>query len=655
MVNVDDKIDWVQFYSGYLQRPKPAGDHKFNACCPFHQERNPSFWFNTTNGMWKCETGCGSGNATSFLARAEGIDTHEAWKRLLQLAGVEDEERPKLPETVAHYAESKHLPEAYLAQLGLQDRPESGRAPACVSIPYYDEAGTEIAIKQRYNAQNKQRFGWDKGGKPTLYGLWLDINKKAQSVILCEGESDAQSCWLHGLPCYGVPGATNFQSAWVKQYIGDRKLYIHVEPDGGGTQFLAKTLQKLKEGGYTGQVKSFRCSEVDGCKDLSEVLIRYGDDFRAKVDPVIKAAKVESLDDLPLLHEAVETGQAQKKEVQPLEVYKASELYGKKLEEPPCIVRGMVPAGLTILAGAPKKGKSWMSLAMAISVATGQPFLGMETQAGDVLYLDLESAQFRLQKRLSTLLVGPGPERLWISHNSERLDGGLLEQLQQWAESVDAPSLVIIDTFGRVDAGKKKGENAYQGDTRVLGELQKFAIQRRLGVLIVHHLRKVSGNLLEDPLERISGSMGLTGAADSVMLLDSKRGEADATLSVTSRDFNGKSLAVSMDNGHWVLKSTNSEEYLEEQEYTKSEICRAIVKIAHKCHEWRGTSLELLDELQNLGVMEATETDPRNIAQKIVKFRDKLYDREGVIFTPSKRGAKGRRVLEIKEVKTDEF
>lgn len=657
MVNIDDKIDWIRFYSEYLPKaPKPAGDHKYNACCPFHSERNPSFWFNTENGLWKCETGCGSGNATSFLARIRSISTEDAYKELLKIAGVDDEgERPKLPETIADYSESKHLPVEFLEKLGLRDQPGDERRPAYVTIPYYGTDGKVVAIKQRFHPKNKQRFGWEKGGKPTLYGLWLGLNKNAQSVILCEGESDAQSCWLKGLPCYGVPGATNFQSAWVQQFIGKRDVYIHVEPDNGGQQFLVKTLEKLKEAGYAGKAHSFRCREIDErCKDPSDVLVLFGDEFRARIDPVIRNAKTEDLENIPAIHEAKETGPA-KKEIAPLEVYQASELYGKHLEAPPTIVRGMVPAGLTILAGAPKKGKSWMSLAMGIAVATGQPFLGMETQQGDVLYLDLESAQFRVQKRLEKLLVGPGPERLWITHKSARLDEGLLEQIQQWIESVETPALVIIDTFGRVDAGKRKGENAYQGDTRVLGEVQRFAIQRKMAVVIVHHLRKVSGGIMDDPLERISGSMGLSGAADAVLLLDSKRGEEDATLSVTSRDFDEKKLVVAMDNGRWLLKATNSEEYLEEQEYMKSELVRGVVKIAHQYHVWRGTSVQLLDELQNHGVTTVSEVDPRNIGQMIIKFQQKLYDREGVIFERQRKGTRGQRSIEIREVRTDEF
>ena len=658
MINIDDKIDWIRFYGERLPTvPKPAGDHKYNACCPFHNEHNPSFWFNTKNGMWKCETGCGSGNATSFLARTENIDTQEAWKKLCEIAGVSgSEDRPKLPETLESYSEKKHLPLDYLQKLGMKDRPGDGRNPAYIAIPYYLPDGRCAAIKQRFNAKNKQRFGWDKGGNVTLYGLWLDLNKNAPAVILAEGESDAQSCWLKGLPCYGVPGATNFQSGWVQEFIGDRPVYLHVEPDSGGQKFRIKTLEKLKEGGYAGKVFSFSCHDIDEeCKDPSDLLVKYGDGFRDKIDPALKVAHREDLNTIPEGMIVNEAGKPAKAEPQPLTVYSASELYGKRIEAPPTIVQGAIPAGLSVLAGAPKRGKSWLALALAIAVAGGQPWLNMQTTKGDVLYLDLESAQFRVQKRLEKLLVGPAPDGLYISHDCEKLDSGLLWQIEDWTKKVEKPALVIIDTLGRVDGEKKRNENAYQSDTRILGEVQNFALQHRLSVMCVHHLKKATMGVT-DPFELVSGSMGITGAADAVLLLAGKRGDADSTLSITSRDFESKDLVIAMDNGRWILKSTNSEEYLEEQRYLQSGLVRAVIAIGKKYHAWQGTRSQLQQEMVDAGCVEAGQIDARKLSSEIMPFQKKLYERENIIFDPPQRsGHGGKWITKIREVRTDGF
>ena len=55
------------------------------------------------------------------------------------------------------------------------------------------------------------------------------------------------------------------------------------------------------------------------------------------------------------------------------------------------VVRGLLPKGLSILGGAPKIGKSWLMLELALRVAKGEPMWGMETKQGTVLYYCLEN------------------------------------------------------------------------------------------------------------------------------------------------------------------------------------------------------------------------------------------------------------------------
>ena len=665
--NVDDRIDWIRFYSERLPtEPRPAGDHKYNACCPFHQERNPSFWFNTKNGMWKCESGCGSGNATTFLARYENIGNQEAWGELCKLAGVEPSQSlqdssttggakyaldTKLPLTLEMYAASKKLPLDFLHQLGLSERAGTDYVPGHVTIPYYDADGACVAVRQRRNPNNRQRFAWNKGGTVIPYGVWLDLNKNARALILVEGESDAQSLWLHNLPALGIPGATNYQAAWTDKYIGGRDVYIHVEPDAGGQKFKEKTAQALLDSGFKGTAKAFSVRDIDPeCKDPSDLHTRHGDHFRAMIDPALKVAQPVSLAECIKIHEAKPT-EPEAKPVKKLQVYHAADLYGKAIERPPVIVQGMIPAGLTVLAGAPKRGKSWLALMLALCVAAGEPFLGAQTTQGDVLYLDLESKQYRVQARLSKLIVGRAPESLYITHESDRLDAGLVEQLAMWCEDVPHPVLIIIDTMGRVKSGARRGENAYEGDTRILGDLQRFALQRNLAVVCIHHLKKDPGGNI-DWFERISGSMGITGACDSVLGLVGKRGEENSTLNVSSRDFENAELIIGFKDGRWSLRSANSEQWHEEQDYVNSPYVRAVIAMAHRFHRWQGSPTEFISELAEFGV-DAYAQRPEKITAEIARFIDRMHG-EGVLFQRGKR-AKGKRFILVQEVQTDGF
>lgn len=657
-IDIDSMIDWVAFYSERLPiRPKPAGEHKMNSCCPFHHEKNPSFWFNTQNGMWKCEAGCGSGNATTFLARIENIENAEAWAKLCALAGVDTHQQDitpcaKLPMTIEAYAAAKHLPLAFLTQLHIETRRDE-YGLEYVAIPYYDSDGTCCATKRRYNPQNKQRFGWDKGGKPILYGVWQDIFKKSKTVVLVEGESDAQTLWWHGISALGVPGASNFQSDWTFRYIGERTVYIHVEPDKGGETFRKKTLNKLYDGGFKGNAYTFGCSVIDGCKDPSDMFVRLGDGFRERFEELLRGAtKVDLAAECLRISPAVETKPLEKK-LKKLVTYKASDLYDMRLEPPPIIVRGMIPSGLTVLAGAPKRGKSWLALELGICVARGDDFLGMKTTQGDVLYMDLESSQYRVKNRLQKLVPGRPPDALQISHEAERLDGDLLAQLEGWCADVAHPVLIIIDTLGRVKGGSKRGENAYEADTRIFGQLQKFAQNRKLAVVCVHHLRKSKDS--DDWYERISGSNGLTGVADAVLSLGGKRGEEDSTLSISSRDFDDAELILAFNEGVWTLRSANSEEYKREQDYRNSKVVQGVLRLAEEHGYWEGTPRQLLDELTMNGLLDMEYAiNSTRMSMELQPFQRMLCERDQVLLNWKRTGKKGR-VYTIRKVSQEGF
>ncbi|MCM1270617.1 MAG: AAA family ATPase [Ruminococcus flavefaciens] len=63
------------------------------------------------------------------------------------------------------------------------------------------------------------------------------------------------------------------------------------------------------------------------------------------------------------------------------------------------VVEDLIAQGLYILAGAPKIGKSWLSLDICLSIAKGEKVLGKETSKATVLYLCLEDSFKRIQKR----------------------------------------------------------------------------------------------------------------------------------------------------------------------------------------------------------------------------------------------------------------
>jgi hypothetical protein len=188
--------------------------------------------------------------------------------------------------------------------------------------------------------------------------------------------------------------------------------------------------------------------------------------------------------------------------------------------------------GLTLFAGKPKTGKSWLLLHAAIAVASGGFTLGnLHCIEGDVLYCALEDSLRRIKARMAKLGLQP-PKRLTFCYEMPRLSVGGLDAIREWIASQPNPRLVIIDTLAMVRSPKQQDESSYDSDYAAVKELRKLANETGVAIVIVHHLRKAEA---DDPFDNISGTLGLTGAPDTVMVLKRDAGGA-ITLHAKGRD-----------------------------------------------------------------------------------------------------------------------
>lgn len=85
--DLKNRADLVRIIQPYAQDLKKKGAN-WMACCPFHQEKTPSFSVNPSKGFYKC-FGCGKGGtAFNFLMEMEGLNFPEAIKRVAEISGV---------------------------------------------------------------------------------------------------------------------------------------------------------------------------------------------------------------------------------------------------------------------------------------------------------------------------------------------------------------------------------------------------------------------------------------------------------------------------------------------------------------------------------------------------------------------------------------
>jgi hypothetical protein len=142
--------------------------------------------------------------------------------------------------SLAEYAEAKRLAVDFLLELGLRD--EDWHGTVAVAIPYRDQDGAELAVRYRLELNGAHPFRWPQGtkAKGLVYGLerWR-LAAAAGYAHVVEGESDAQTAWLHGVPCFGIPGALMFDDERTSPCLeGIGGLYVVQEPGEAGEQLV---------------------------------------------------------------------------------------------------------------------------------------------------------------------------------------------------------------------------------------------------------------------------------------------------------------------------------------------------------------------------------------------------------------------------------
>lgn len=244
-------------------------------------------------------------------------------------------------------------------------------------------------------------------------------------------------------------------------------------------------------------------------------------------------------------------------------LHSSSQIIASDYPEPKWIVPGLFPEGLTVLAGTPKTAKSWMMLQLAIAVASGAKFCGRTVDPINVLYFALEDSKRRLKQRMAKQQPGwAGSERLFIEVVLPTLQNGGLQKLKNILATHPAIKLVIIDTLQKVRDTPKANGNIYGDDYAALSSLKELADSiPGLAIIVVTHTKKGKE---DDAMAMVTGSTGITGSADSILLLERKRHEVTANLHVMGRDVEEQKLAMRFE------KSSCSWELLGEAEFCSS-------------------------------------------------------------------------------------
>jgi hypothetical protein len=232
--------------------------------------------------------------------------------------------------TLEAYAEAKGLSVEFLRSLGLSDA-KYAEMPA-VRMPYVDVDGNERAVRFRIALDGEDKFRWKQRSKLCLYGLpRLRMARELGYVVVVEGESCAQTLWLHDIPALGIPGAANWNDDRdAPQLDGISTAYFLIEPDRGGrtvldwlgrsmlttgrrksddrgetgpteiflervTDFAGHTFDEWREqpietNGDRPPVPTVKLVSLPGAKDVSELYLQDREAFPARFEQALQAA-----------------------------------------------------------------------------------------------------------------------------------------------------------------------------------------------------------------------------------------------------------------------------------------------------------------------------------------------------------------------------
>ncbi len=368
--------------------------------------------------------------------------------------------------------------------------------------------------------------------------------KALETIWIVEGEKDVHALETLGLVATCNPGGAGKFRREFSEFFAGADLVILPDNDQPGRAHGQQVAEFCGTVAHTVRTLHLDVSEKG---DVSDWLVQC-QLLKLTLDALGVAHDFEAVVALRGMAAAIEPSHTNK----PV-IFTAQSLMLENFPNVVMAVPGVIAEGLTFLAGAPKIGKSWMSLGLGLAVAEGGMALGtIPVEEGKVLYLALEDTPRRLQRRLAVMMgVGvPAPANLNFACTWPRLNAGGLDQLETWLQDNPDARMVIIDTWAKVKSAVADSTSMYESDYIAVSSVKALADKYGAAIVLIHHQRKQTDG---DLLNTIAGSTGLTGAADAAVVLTRPRGADEGQLFVTGRDVEESKSIVSFDGttGQW--------------------------------------------------------------------------------------------------------
>ncbi len=314
-----------------------------------------------------------------------------------------------------------------------------------------------------------------------------------------------------------------------------------------------------------------------------------------------------------------------------------------KYELPRFIVAQMLPTGVHLFAGSPKIGKSWLVLWLCDKVAKGEKVWEFDTQQCTVLYIALEDTKSTLHFRIEDI-TEQASDCAYAITSCSSLSEGLLDEINSFVSMHPDTGLVVIDTLQLVRDPKEK--HSYTDDYNELHKFVEYAQEKDIAILLVHHLRKMPDN---DPINMVSGSTGLLGAVDSILVLEKEtRTENKARLYITGRRVRDQVLRLEFE------VNTNVWRFVEYVTNTQSPLDMLIKGIQHILQaekRFKGTPTELVECIR---AFDADFDIPTNAMSRLLNENSISLRKSYGIYYNRERSA-AQRVIVLSQLKEKQY
>jgi len=161
------------------------------------------------------------------------------------------------------------------------------------------------------------------------------------------------------------------------------------------------------------------------------------------------------------------------------------------------LVQGLITKGSSsFLYGDSNSGKTFLGVGLACAIALGEPWLGMRTEQGSVLYVAAEapaSIRTRVQayrkhhaKVINNMAIIQSPMNFFEGESDANLVIDVARAMV--AKTGKNPALIILDTFSRISAGAN--ENSGQDMSPILNRIERIGKATGAHILTIHHMGK---------------------------------------------------------------------------------------------------------------------------------------------------------------------